>query len=526
MSSLRQTRPFSTATAHSTASHSRDPFYDTPSRGSDPRPSSNTPDLHEQQNLGNEGRAKSLRKAKSNSSVKSVQFEVDRRCAGTGTASPSLPCGPLVTGSKGGYESGERIKKQAKGKRSQSARPRDHNPRNDDQPLNYAHKDSPNYIRESKFDARKTRSRSRSPYAVPGSSGVHIEDVEESSFESYTGESYKLNSDFGGSSQTQYNSQGTVGDILEELSMPKQQRSKLRAPRSRTASPAPSSALSLLNYASHASPPLARKYSVSPLPIHSCETTYNSPDSVAVSSLASRAKPQSRIPQVNPNTVSSPSPLPMVPRTLRDVTRYLGQNRETHYSSSDSDSRYDNMLDDFKSKPCYSPNSSLSHNAREEVDSSMKIDPTEHCLYNDTHHRGPQRSRYGLALTSESGHVLGEQHVTDIRPQFSSKRAVTPVRSIPTFASKSRKTLLASSSESLSESNAFSPQGNHERPGAVVGSTSTIRVSADRRHVTEKNTAHISHILPNVASQNQGEMIDRRQLLNRHEVSHLYVLGV
>ena len=147
----------------------------------------------------------------------------------------------------------------------------------------------------------------------------------------------------------------------------------------------------------------------------------------------------------------------MAPKTLKDVTRYLGQNREImqiHYSFSDSDSRSDGFLNDSKSS-C-SPISSLSYNLHVETASSMKVDTTEHRHhYKDTHHRSPHRQRYGLALMSESGQVIGERPTTDTRPQFSPKRAVTPdipARSICTFASKSRKTPLVSSSESLSES--------------------------------------------------------------------------
>ena len=140
--------------------------------------------------------------------------------------------------------------------------------------------------------------------------------------------------------------------LHKTLPIQKRQRSKLHAPRSQTISPAPLSALPLQTFAPLFSLLLTQKSSPSPLPIQSHETTYSTPDSDAISGLPFRTKSQSQIPQVNSSYVSFPTPPPMAPKTLKDVTRYLRQNREitqTHYSFSDSDSRSDGFLDDSKS---------------------------------------------------------------------------------------------------------------------------------------------------------------------------------
>ena len=133
------------------------------------------------------------------------------------------------------------------------------------------------------------------------------------------------------------------------LPIQKWQCSKLHAPRSRTVSPAPLSAFPLQTYAPLFSLLLTQKSSPSPLPIQSRETTYGTPDSDAISGLPFRTKSQSWIPQVNSSYVSFPTPPPMVPKMLKDVTWYLGQNWEItqrHYSFSDSDSRSNGFLND------------------------------------------------------------------------------------------------------------------------------------------------------------------------------------
>ena len=125
---------------------------------------------------------------------------------------------------------------------------------------------------------------------------------------------------------------------------------------------------------------------------------YSTLDSDTITCLPFKTKSQSRIPQV------FLTPPAMAPKTLKNVTQYLGKNGEimqTHYSFSDSDSHSDGFLNDFKSS--YSP---ISYNLHVETTSSMKVDTTEHHhLYKDTHHRAPHRQRYELALMSKSGQV-------------------------------------------------------------------------------------------------------------------------
>ena len=161
----------------------------------------------------------------------------------------------------------------------------------------------------------------------------------------------------------------------------------------------------------------------------------------------------------------------------------------------------------------------------------MKVYTTEHChLYKDTHHQAPHRQRYGLALTSESGQGIGERPTTDMWPQFSLKRAVTPdipAQSICTFASKSRKTPLVSRSESLSKSHVVDTRRHLGRPSPPLGSTSTVQGSADWWYPMENNAVPALHILPNAASWSQGEIFNRCQLLGNHkEVSCLHVTGI
>ena len=112
------------------------------------------------------------------------------------------------------------------------------------------------------------------------------------------------------------------------LPIQKQQCSKLHAPKSQTVSPAPLSALPLQTYAPLFLSLLTWKSSPSPLPIQSCEATYGTPDSDAISGLPFDTKSQSQIHQVNSSYVSFPPPPPMAPKTLKDVTRYFGQNRD------------------------------------------------------------------------------------------------------------------------------------------------------------------------------------------------------
>ena len=504
MASLRQTRRFSTA-APSIASHHRDTYYDSPPRASDAPSSSNTLDPHEEAKSEKEGHFRGVRKARSHHSIKTVQFDIDCGSADTGAASPSpsLAYRPLGTGNQNERESFERVKKQGKGKRSQSARSRYRDSQEEDESLTLsgAHKQS----QDSSHRVKTTRGRSRprSPL-VDEDSEDHIEESCD----------FNRRPHFGGPEQAPSKPQGTPRDEFGNVPFQPRLHSKLRAPRSRTASPASLSALTPQAPTPRCASPSARKQSASPLPCHSRETAYKTPDSEAISDLRLR-EPRSRIPKANSSHQSSPTPQPMAPRTLKDVTRSLGQTQGTYTSSSDSEPHYDDLPHAYGTSSAATA-SFRTHNLHSETDSSMVIDATQHQhIHMDVQQRAPHRPRYGLALTSESGHVIGERSVSATQPHSSPKRSNASLRSTRTFSPQSR-TVLNSSSESLSASNVGNSHGISMRPGDMVTPTNTPRVSAVRRLGGENNATNTHP--PATSLKNQPiEGPSRRQLYSRHE---------
>ena len=531
MASLRQTRPFPVTTAHSIVSRRKDSCYDAPSHASDTPSSSGTLDPDEQATFENEARVRCVRKAKSQLSVKSVQFDLDRGRPGTGTVSPSRP---LMIGNRGGHDFTGKIDRQVKSRRSQSVRPRDRNTQEEEgQSLtsSSAHGQS-SLTQDGQYRVRYHRSRSpsHSPTVLPSSSVMNSADVDEDSWsEGSIEDSYdfKTISNVEGHRQTKFKSHGADGDDLEYLH-PQKRRPKMRAPRSGTVSPG-LSALAPKAVIPRPSPPATRMRSTSPLSLHSREITYRTPDP-AISSRPLKRNLRLRASQADLNSPSSPSLIPTAPRTLKDVTRCLGQNRGTwqrQASSSDSEPHPDNLLDDSTSGCTSSSMSQSSHTA---ADPSMKMDTARRRI--DIHQSAPYRSTYGLALTNESGHVIGERAVADIRSHFSSKRPTTAnisARSTRTFSPQSRKSPFRSSSESLSESNVVNGQANMVRPGTEAAPTNVIRVSAPRRPDMQKSTANTSYMLPTTTGSQKQSVVapQRRELPDRlKQVSYLRVFGL
>ncbi|KAF8583695.1 hypothetical protein K439DRAFT_1203085 [Ramaria rubella] len=485
MTSLRQTRRFSAVKVASPELEHRDSYYDSPPH-SDLQESLNTSNGASRSNPRKEGRTKRVRRAKSNIAVRSSELDDEYAWS----LSPRVPRVPLPSGQKSGPASGKKAGRQ---RRSQSARPRNESDLNTGNvsllldsdytgdASDRAGKQSSHNVQGSKFLLPRPRSQSdsRSPSLMPSSSDALTVPSDINSISrghSKDSHGYKLRTELRESQLTQ----AAATNSLLCPDTPTRQQSKLPASMSRAASPAPMATPIFRPHGNTATgtpltkpSPLSftRASGVSRLPVdHHNGTTIIEPD--AIPGPPFRPRPPSQSSQIITPTLG--------PRTLKDVTRRLGQSRENQFC--DSEPRHDGLPKELPFS--YIPIPFRSQSARNETGapislSKMNIKVPER-LHVNSHLTAVSKPKYGLAIKSENGYVLGER--SDIELQLFSKKGMET--SVPFRPG-------AAISSGLSRSNGCTPSLKKKQEARsesdAFGDNCSLR-QLEREKITANNT--------------------------------------